>query len=155
MKQFENKVALVVGGTSGIGLATTQSLLTQGATVHIVGRSIDKVASTSGLQKHKVDITNKAEVAQLIDKISDLEQLDYLVNASGIFGPKPFLDHTVADYDSYQDLNRGFFFISQADCKCRVYVGKTSRKSYPLFCLLDAKGWIAFTYSAYGNGTSR
>ena len=35
----------------------------------------------------------------------------------GIFGPKPFLDHTVEDYDSYLDLNRGFFFITQAAAK--------------------------------------
>jgi hypothetical protein len=34
-----------------------------------------------------------------------------------VFWPKPFLDHTIEDYDSYQDLNRGFFFITQAVAK--------------------------------------
>jgi len=53
----------------------------------------------------------------LIRTIENLDQLDYLVNASGIFGPKAFLDHTVEDYNSYQDLNRGFFFITQAAAK--------------------------------------
>ena len=49
--------------------------------------------------------------------INGLDKLDYQVNASGIFGPKPFLEHTVSDYDSYLDLNRGFYFITQAAAK--------------------------------------
>ncbi|WP_442266120.1 SDR family NAD(P)-dependent oxidoreductase [Tenacibaculum sp. ZS6-P6] len=117
MGNFNNKVAIVVGGTSGIGYATTQQLLNEGAIVHIVGRSINKVEQQENLVKHKIDITNKDEVSNLIDTIGVLDNVDYLVNASGIFGPKPFLDHTIADYDSYLDLNRGFFFITQAVAK--------------------------------------
>ena len=117
MGSFNNKVAIVVGGTSGIGYATTLQLLNEGATVHIVGRSIDKVSDQENLVKHKIDITDKSSVSNLIEKIDSLDNVDYLVNASGIFGPKPFLDHTVEDYDSYLDLNRGFFFITQAAAK--------------------------------------
>ena len=51
---------------------------------------------------------------EFVKTIALWDGLDYLVNASGIFGPKPFLEHTMADYDSYIDLNRGFFFITQA-----------------------------------------
>jgi len=36
-----------------------------------------------------------------------------LVNAAGLFIPKPFLDHDGADYDSYAELNRAIFFITQ------------------------------------------
>ena len=117
MSKFENKVALIIGGTSGIGKATQEELLRQGATVHIVGRSPSKIQDTANLYKHKVDITNKEEVTNLINDIGGLDNLDFLVNASGIFGPKPFLDHTPEDYDSYLDLNRGFFFITQAAAK--------------------------------------
>jgi len=112
-----SKVALIIGGTSGIGKATTEALLKKGATVHIVGRTPQRVADVPNLVKHQIDITNREEVANLTNKISQLSNLDYLVNASGIFGPKPFLEHTAADYDSYLDLNRGFFFISQAAAK--------------------------------------
>ncbi len=114
MSQFNSKTALVIGGTSGIGKATQEELLNQGATVHIVGRSPEKISDTSNLYKHQVDITNRDEVSAFISKIEALDNLDFLVNASGIFGPKPFLDHTVEDYDSYLDLNRGFFFLTQA-----------------------------------------
>lgn len=117
MTEFKDKVAIVVGGTSGIGRATADELLAKGATVHIVGRDPNKVADTSNLFKHKVDITKSGEVNRLIEHISSLTNVDFLVNASGIFGPKPFLEHTAEDYDSYLDLNRGFFFLTQAVAK--------------------------------------
>lgn len=123
MSKFSNKTALIVGGTSGIGRATTEQLLTAGATVHIVGRNPQKVADAPGLVRHTADITNRDEVAALIAAIGKLDRLDYLVNASGIFGPKPFLDHTPVDYDSYLDLNRGFFFITQAAAKKMIAGG--------------------------------
>ncbi|WP_179349264.1 SDR family NAD(P)-dependent oxidoreductase [Winogradskyella pacifica] len=114
MKEFENKVALVIGGTSGIGNATTNALLEGGATVHVVGRNTDKIADAPNLVKHTANISSTTDVDALIAKIDGLDNLDYLVNASGIFGPKPFLDHTMEDYNSYLDLNRGFFFITQS-----------------------------------------
>ena len=114
MNSLKNKVAFVVGGTSGIGAATVNTLLDHGAVVHVVGRSAAKLADQENLITHSADITNRNQVESLITSINGLSNLDYLVNASGIFGPKPFLDHTVADYDSYLDLNRGFFFITQA-----------------------------------------
>lgn len=117
MTSFNGKTALIIGGTSGIGLATTEKLIKEGANVHIVGRNIEKVEEQANLHKHKVDITNAAETEALISTIGSLDGLDYLVNASGIFGPKPFLEHTVEDYDSYLNLNRGFFFITQAAAK--------------------------------------
>jgi NAD(P)-dependent dehydrogenase (short-subunit alcohol dehydrogenase family) len=117
MKEFDKKVALVIGGTSGIGNATTNALLENDAIVHIVGRNVDKVADTNNLIKHSVNISNIDEVTSLISEIEALDNLDYLVNASGIFGPKPFLEHTVKDYNSYLDLNRGFFFITQSAAK--------------------------------------
>jgi len=117
MESLNNKVALIVGGTSGIGRAAAETLLTSGAKVHIVGRSPGKVEDAPGLSKHQVDITDQSQVAKLVKEIEGLDNLDYLVNASGIFGPKPFLDHSVEDYDSYMNLNRGFFFITQAAAK--------------------------------------
>ncbi len=114
MSNFKNKIAVIIGGTSGIGWATAQQLINQGAQVHIVGRSPEKINDQDNLVKHKVDITNADDVQAFINTINTWSNVDYLVNASGIFGPKPFLDHTVADYNAYMDLNRGFFFITQA-----------------------------------------
>ena len=117
MENLKNKVAIVVGGTSGIGKATAAQLLSKGAIVHIIGRSTDKVEEQLNLLKHKTDITNSDQLDALVAKIGTFDNIDYLVNASGIFNPKPFLDHTKEDYDSYLDLNRGFFFLTQAIAK--------------------------------------
>lgn len=117
MENFKNKTALIIGGTSGMGNVTANALLESGATVHIVGKNTAKVADAPNLVKHTVNITKREEVEALTSKIDALDNLDYLVNASGIFAPKSFLDHTVEDYDSYLDLNRGFFFITQSAAK--------------------------------------
>ncbi len=117
MNSFNQKTALIIGGTSGIGRATVNALLEKGASVHVVGRTPEKLPDAAGLFKHKVDITNQHETQALVEKIAGLDRLDYLLNASGIFGPKPFLEHSVEDYNSYLDLNRGFFFITQAAAK--------------------------------------
>lgn len=117
-----SKRALIIGGSSGIGRATAENLLSEGVEVHVVGTNDSKLEAlknqaSGNLHTHKVDITDQDEVSALNKKIEEFDNLDYLVNASGIFGPKAFLDHTVSDYDSYQDLNRGFFFITQAAAK--------------------------------------
>ena len=117
MNQFNNKVAIIIGGTSGIGMSTSEQLLAQGAIVHIVGRNTDKVQDQDNLRKHTLDITDSSQLKDFLEAIDGLDRVDYLVNASGIFGPKPFLDHTISDYDSYLNLNRGFFFITQAAAK--------------------------------------
>lgn len=117
MKQVTKKTALIIGGTSGIGKATVQDLLKENVTVHIVGRNLNKVEDAPNLVKHKVDISNTTDVNEFLKTICNIEKIDYLVNASGIFSPKPFLEHTMEDYNSYLDLNRGFFFITQEVAK--------------------------------------
>jgi len=143
MNQFANKTALIVGGTSGIGKATTEALLAGGATVHVVGRSAS--ASGSNQHAHQVDITDRAAVDKLVTSIGGLDNLDFLVNASGVFGPKPFLEHTAGDYDSYLDLNRGFFFITQAAAK---KMGETGGGSIVNIGSMWAKQAVAATPSS-------
>lgn len=111
------KTALIIGGTSGIGAATVQSLLKEGVQVHVVGRNFDNLPQNPNIVQHKTDISKSEEVQSLIQTIAGFDNLDYLVNASGIFAPKPFLDHTIEDYNSYLDLNKGFFFLTQAVAK--------------------------------------
>lgn len=119
--EFKNKVALILGGNSGIGKAVATQLAKQGIDLHIVGKNESKLLNVKAeieqftkVEIHKIDITNLEEVKQLIDLIQKLPRIDYLVNASGIFSPKSFLDHTADDYDAYLNLNKGFFFITQA-----------------------------------------
>ncbi len=118
------KTAIILGGNSGMGKATAIQLASQDVEVHIVGVTESKlnqakvdIGEVGKVYTHRVDITNSKDLEDFIAKIASFPKVDYLVNASGIFGPKPFLDHTIKDYDSYLDLNRGFFFITQAVAK--------------------------------------
>lgn len=118
MNFFKNKTALIIGGTSGMGKETAKRLLEMDAIVYSVGRNSSKnKMAHDNLHSLQFDITNNADQNALIEFIESLRRIDFLVNAAGIFNPKPFIDHTREDYDSYQDLNRGFFFISQAVVK--------------------------------------
>ncbi len=77
------KVAVVTGGTSGIGLATASTLARLGATVIAVGLGSDKtqVPEDVTLDLRELDVTDDAGVKALIDS---LDRLDILVPAAGI-----------------------------------------------------------------------
>jgi NAD(P)-dependent dehydrogenase (short-subunit alcohol dehydrogenase family) len=61
------------------------------------------------------DLGSDVGLASLINTIeSQHGDVDLLVNAAGVFFPKPFLEHQTADYDQYMRLNKAFFFVTQA-----------------------------------------
>ncbi|KAI9736424.1 MAG: hypothetical protein M1818_006158 [Claussenomyces sp. TS43310] len=92
----KDKVALVTGGGSGIGLMATQALAVNGAKVYIVGRSEEKlenVVKTHGqgiagsIIPITADITSKSEIARLVREIESREKcLCILINNAGISG---------------------------------------------------------------------
>jgi NAD(P)-dependent dehydrogenase (short-subunit alcohol dehydrogenase family) len=131
-QDFKHKQVLIVGGSSGIGKAIAKMLLTNGASVTIVGRNVDKLQSAvtdlqplGHVQAWTADISDRQSTLNLVEKIaSELTDLHYLVNAAGVFSPKPFLDHTDADYDRYLDLNRGVFSITQQVVRNLVQQGQ-------------------------------
>jgi NAD(P)-dependent dehydrogenase (short-subunit alcohol dehydrogenase family) len=86
--------ALVVGGTSGIGLATARQLHALGATVHIVGRNkqrLDEIAETDpGLTGHRADGGDRAEIGAVAEAIGSIDWL--IVTLSGSEGPGALAD---------------------------------------------------------------
>ncbi|SFR76815.1 NAD(P)-dependent dehydrogenase, short-chain alcohol dehydrogenase family [Stenotrophomonas maltophilia] len=118
---FSGNKVLVVGGTSGIGLASARKVLQGGGSAVIVGRSAQKtlgaqeqLAEIGPVSALAADLTTDAGLADLISTLgSDHADVDLLVNAAGVFFPKPFLQHTDADYQQYMALNKAFFFITQ------------------------------------------
>ena len=125
--RFENKVAVVTGGGSGIGQEAAARLVAEGAKVVINGRNADKLTATaadidpSGVAIATVagDIANPATSAALVGEAeSRFGGVDILINNAGIFAPKPFLELTESDYDAFVDtILKGKFFAAQAAAK--------------------------------------
>lgn len=115
-----NSISIIIGGSSGMGLATAQQLASQGKTVVLVGRDTAKLDAARAQISGKVetlqgDVADTAGVEALIAKIdAEDRHIAELVNAAGSFLPKAFLDHEVADFDTYHNVNRGLFFVTQA-----------------------------------------
>jgi NAD(P)-dependent dehydrogenase (short-subunit alcohol dehydrogenase family) len=122
---FSEKQALIIGGSSGMGLETAKLLVLAGASVTLVGRlqqKLDLARQTLNAPERvatfRCDLRNREEVASLIGYVGEkLKQVKYLVNAAGVFAPKAFLEHTLEDYDKYMVLNKAIFFITQQVAK--------------------------------------
>ncbi|WP_020406251.1 SDR family NAD(P)-dependent oxidoreductase [Hahella ganghwensis] len=116
--------ALIVGGSSGMGLESARQLLARGIETTIVGSSAEKLdsakkalASEGSVSVLQANLYEAEDVQRLVDSIENQGWIKYLVNAAGKFKPTSFLDHSAQDYDTYLNLNRATFFISQAVAK--------------------------------------
>jgi NAD(P)-dependent dehydrogenase (short-subunit alcohol dehydrogenase family) len=118
---FSGKEALIIGGGSGMGLEAARLLVRAGASVTLVGRQREKLEKAretfdtpARVSTLACDLVKKEETDSLVRHIRDkMKNVKYLVNAAGVFSPKPFLEHTAQDYDAYMDLNRAMFFVTQ------------------------------------------
>jgi NAD(P)-dependent dehydrogenase (short-subunit alcohol dehydrogenase family) len=151
---FKGSKLLVIGGTSGIGLATAKHIVQAGGTAIVVGRNADKTRSATAELRAlgsadgiTADLSTAEGVQALIDTIHrDHADANLLVNAAGVFFPKPFLEHTRADYDQYAVLNEAFFFITQAVAK--NIVANDSRGAFVHIGSMWARQAIAATPSS-------
>lgn len=110
-----NKVALVTGGSSGIGAAVAQKFISEGAKVVIVGRNATKLKNVSakcealGSQPLTIvgDVTNDDNVKKIVDDtLNKYGQLDVLVNNAGIAGMTSILaPDALKTYDSIMAVN--------------------------------------------------
>jgi NAD(P)-dependent dehydrogenase (short-subunit alcohol dehydrogenase family) len=123
--RFSNKQALIVGGSSGMGLEAGRLLVESGASVTLIGRRQQKLDAAretfdtpDSTSTFRCDLTRKEDVDRLIRYIGDeMKDVKCLVNAAGVFSPKAFLEHTSEDYDAYMDLNKATFFVTQQVAK--------------------------------------
>ncbi|RPE31911.1 SDR family oxidoreductase [Kitasatospora cineracea] len=88
------RTALVVGGTSGIGLETARQLRARGAAVHVAGRSKERLealaVSDPELIGHRADGGDRGQIAEVLSTIGTLDWL--VVSLSGAEGAGPFAE---------------------------------------------------------------
>jgi NAD(P)-dependent dehydrogenase (short-subunit alcohol dehydrogenase family) len=117
------KVAVVTGGTRGIGLMMARGLLQAGARVHISARKADegeqakKELSPHGSVRFvQADLSTEAECIRLAEEVGRLEdQVDVLVNNAGATWGAPMAEFPESGWDKVLDLNlKAPFFLTRA-----------------------------------------
>ena len=99
MGALDGKIAIVTGGTSGIGEGIAKAFVSEGAKVVIVGRREEEgraLEKRIGVRFVRVDVANEADVKGMIDRTLEwFGRLDCLVNNAGI--PSPMISITEID----------------------------------------------------------
>lgn len=115
--QVNGKIALVTGGTDGIGLEIARQLQAKGSHVIVCGRREDLLASArnEGMEAVQADLSNTDGCAALV-RIFDGRPLDILINNAGMsgnFGPGEPLDLALTDKAIFLNLNAPMHLIGQ------------------------------------------
>jgi len=127
------KLAIVTGGASGIGLATTMAFVKSGIKTIIIGRNEEKLknlASELGeLCNYKVyDLKDTAGMPGLVNElVKEFGTPDILVNNAGINMKKPFIEVTDQDFQAIIQTNLlSVFSMSREVVKCMLEKGRGS-----------------------------
>lgn len=116
MKKFNNKLAIVTGGNSGIGYATAKELIEEGAKVIITGRrkdAIEKAAEELGAISFVADQANLEDIDTLKKEVENqYGKVDILFINAGITGGLiPIENMPVENFDNVMNINfRGAYF---------------------------------------------
>ena len=133
--RLKDKVAIITGGSRGIGYATADKFLKEGATVILTASSQGSADKAVEQLKEKYP---DATVAGISPNLSNLESvrnafreaaskygcIDILVNNAGVSESTPFTEYTEETFDKVMDLNvKGVFNATKAASECMIAKG--------------------------------
>ena len=100
---FSGKHTLLIGGSSGMGLAAAKLLLATGGRVTLVGRrnkeKLDRAEASLGtsdrVNTFQCDLNRNEDVERIVVHVAnDMKDVAHLINAAGVSPPKSFVKHT-------------------------------------------------------------
>lgn len=158
--KLKGKVALVTGGSQGIGEAVVKALFADGASVAVVASSAiekaekvcralgaDTAAAEQVAKPYTADVRKQAEVENLVRSVvADFGQIDILVNCAGVFYPSPAGETPLATSDQMIDINlKGTWNLINA-----VAPHMKSRKAGRIVSIASVAGFMGFgNYAVY------
>ena len=119
---LDGKVAVVTGGTRGIGFETVRQFLLNGAKVCLLGsraETVDKAIQTLKSENQDFlvigfypNLTSESEVAKTFESVkAEFGKIDILINNAGISSSTPLVNFSEAEYDKIADINIKSVFI--------------------------------------------
>lgn len=119
---LKDKVAIITGGTRGIGFAIAKKFLDNNAKVVILGSKEETVTKALNEfkelnEKYEVtgyypNLTNEESVKEMFDKVKgQYGKIDILVNNAGVSSRTPLTEHTIEEFDKVCDINLKSAFV--------------------------------------------
>ena len=130
--RLKDKVAVITGGTRGIGYATAEAFLREGATVIVAGSSKESADKAVAALREKFPGRTVAGISPNLASYEDVRSIfktvsgiygciDILVNNAGVSESTPFTQYTEETFDRVMDLNvKGVFNAARAAVECMV-----------------------------------
>ena len=120
MRRLEGKTALITGGTTGIGRATAELFIQEGARVAITGQNVERVAEAAAALGHgtiglRADASSASDMAEVARRLqAEFGKLDVVFANAGIAKPRPLTDVDEAHIDEQIAVNvKGVIFTVQ------------------------------------------
>ncbi len=154
---FTNKLALITGGSSGIGLALAKGLAAQGARVWITGRRKDALTAAA-LEVERAagrtprlfpaDVSDSAQVEALLAELTRQDGLpDLVINSAGVTHPGYVQDLPLEIFRQMMEIN----YFGTVNVVKAVLPGMLARRSGQIVNISSGAGFLGvFGYSAYG-----